>query len=845
MRKSLFEDSQSDVDLSERGLSQAEADSRRLRYGSNDILGSPQKHLGKIVRDSLRDPMLWFLVIVSLVYFSIGQSQEALVLLLAIAPIITMDLYLHRRTNNALRSLKGNIASCARVLRDDSIRELASEELVPGDLVVVRPGEFVPADGILLRGESIQIDESLLSGEAFPCNKIPVGSGTSRPSPYIAQAENCCYAGTRILRGEARIRVAQTGRKTLYGGIIALVKQEGRKQTPLQIAIYALVRGLMIVAVAICLGLIFIRIKQGFGWLDALLNGATLAVAALPEEFPVVYTFYLALGVYRMAKKQVLIREAAAVENIGRVTCICTDKTGTLTEGVLKLETVRSANGNIDETLALAAGTCAEDSQDPLDLAIREAAGEKVIAKLSPITLRFPFTEGRKKETVVIVRDKDVQVISKGAPETILEMGKNDEDTARTWTKEAAELAREGSKVIACASQTIARDQWLGQEPDGNFDFKGLLAFTDPPRSDVKEAVSWCHRHGIRILMITGDHPQTAEGVGRKIGLGQGEALRARNADELINQSPDLAESLRDVTIIARALPEQKLAFVRALQDRGEIVAVTGDGTNDVPALQAADIGIAMGERGTRTAREVASVVLFDDRFGRVVQAVAEGRQLFSNLRLSFQYLLIIHIPLVCTAILIPLAGYPLLYMPIHIAWLELIIHPTAMLAFQELAETKQRVDRSEKRGIFEVNDWIRILACGLSITIAIMLSYSLALNHDETAHRHARGMALMIFALIAAAVAAILSRLRTGKARFISFVTAATAVAFIQIPFFARIFQVSPLHGNDLAIAILALGLVAAIVWVLQFRTGKIRLSKSGTAYASVSFEGSNHPRR
>ncbi len=454
-------------------------------------------------------------------------------------------------------------------------------------------------------------------------------------------------------------------------------------RTPLQSAVANLVMVLIVGAALICLILAWVRLQQGHGLLDALLSAVTLAVAALPEEFPIVLTFFLGVGVYRLAKRQALVRRAVVVENIGRVSCICSDKTGTITEGRLQL-THRSpaADVSAERLLLLAAGASRRETGDPMDAAILDALPE---APAWEVVACFPFTEDRKRETGVLRQDQRLFAAVKGAPEIVLGQCNLAPEERQTWQARIDEFAGSGHKVIACAWRELDGTPWPGGEPDRDFRFAGLLCFEDPVRQGVAEALQVCAQARIHVIMVTGDHRATASAVAREIGLGGPDPL-VLDADQMHARLAQGDSSfLREVSVIARAVPSQKVDLVRALQANGEIVAVTGDGVNDVPALQAADIGIAMGERGTRSAREVAAIVLLDDNFRTIVRAIAEGRQVFYNLQLSFQYLLMIHLPLVVTAALIPLAGYPLLYLPIHVVWLELIIHPTALLVFQDL----------------------------------------------------------------------------------------------------------------------------------------------------------------
>jgi Ca2+-transporting ATPase len=416
----------------------------------------------------------------------------------------------------------------------------------------------------------------------------------------------------------------------------------------------------------------------------------------------------------------------------------------------------------------------------------------------------FPFTEDRRRESAAIrMPEGAVLCATKGAPETVFAMAALTAEQRAAWFHRTQGLAATGHKVIACAERAFAPDIWPGGEPDRGYTFLGALAFEDPIRDGAAAAVASAQGAGMRVIMVTGDHPATARAVAGELGLGGG-TPRVIEGDELgpLLERDD-ADGLRDVDVIARAVPAQKLDLVRALQRAGEIVAVTGDGVNDVPALQGADVGIAMGERGTRTAREVASIVLLDDNFRTIVRAIAEGRQLFRNLQLSFAYLLMVHMPLVLTAALIPFAGFPLLYLPAHIVWLELIIHPTAILAFQQAAPrgALAAADRRASARFFDRRDWLVIGAVGTLVTLALSAGYARSLGPEHTVE-HARSMALALLIVASATVTAGLSRLRGRAALGLAATAIGSAIVMIQVPQIAGLLHLSPLHADDWLVA-------------------------------------------
>ena len=795
----------------DQGLTSDQVVVRSQRFGPNLILETERGGWWLLVRATLADPMVWFLLGTSALFAFVGEWTEAIIMLVALLPFLGMDAFLHRRTHASTAGLSSRLASVASVLRNEVTVTLAATELVPGDLVVVGVGEAFPADGLVVRGEELQADESALTGEAYPVRKLPLAELARLDDEAKVDSQHWGFAGTRLLTGKAWLRVVHTGGETLYGEIVRSATRGGASRTPLQGAVGNLVAVLLVSAALICLMLAWVRLQQGHGLLDALLSAVTLAVAALPEEFPVVLTFFLGVGVYRLAKRQALVRRAVVVENIGRVSCICSDKTGTLTEGRLQLTHQYPSPGlDPDRLLQLAAVASRRETGDPMDLAILDALGRPPDGV--PVAT-FPFTEDRKHETRIVRQDGGLLSAVKGAPEKLFDMCTLADDERAAWLARVEQLAGSGHKVIACAWRELEATAWPGGEPDHGLQFAGLLAFEDPVRAGVAEALDICRAARIHVVMVTGDHPATARAVAREVGLGgtdpvviEGEEMEARLAR-------GETAFLHEVSVIARAVPAQKLTLVRALQAQGEIVAVTGDGVNDVPALQAADIGIAMGERGTRSARDVAAIVLLDDNFRSIVRAIAEGRQLFANLQLSFLYLLMIHIPLVLTAALIPLTGYPLLYLPVHIVWLELIIHPTALLVFQDMPADGPLapVVRTRRLRFFSLQQWLMIAAVGAAVTVIVSMSYLRSLGAGLDVE-HARAMALVALTAASAGITLNLSRLRTPAAWVMVGGTLALSALFVQTPLLAAFLHLRPLHLDDWLLA-LAGGLLASLL--------------------------------
>jgi len=808
------------------GISANQAAGLRSNFGNNVIAEYRARSVRQLAGDTARDPMLWFLLVTSLVFAALGELTDALVLLLALLPLVGMDFYLHRRTEASLKGLRSALATSALVIRDGQKQQVAADELVPGDLVLVSAGEAVPADGIILAGADLQADESSLTGEAYPVTKHELSS--SAPGP---DEGNWVFAGTRLLTGTAHVRILFTGRDCLYAEIVAAATGSRDERTPLQLEVARLVRLLLIIAIALCLLLAGIRLYQGHGLVDAFLSAAVLAVAAIPEEFPVALTFFLGVGAYRLARSKALVRRAVAVENIGRVAVICTDKTGTITEGQLRIKELRPADGTGPERLGeLAAMASRAGSRDPLDEALR------AVAPAAPpgwsLVRTFPFTEARRKEVAVWNGPKEALAVAKGAPETILAMCELSPEDRAHVERQLHELSAGGQKVIACGFRSGSGQD---QEPSGGFTFAGLIGIADPVRAGVREAVATARAAGIRIIMVTGDHPGTARAIAREAGLSAEPSVMT--GDEL-ERRLDAGERsfLLTLDVVARASPGQKAKLVEASREGGTITAVTGDGVNDVPALKAADIGIAMGLRGTQSAREVAAIVLMDDNFGTIVKAIAEGRQLFSNLSRSFAFLLIVHIPLVTTAAAIPLLDYPLLYLPVHIVLLELFIHPAAILGFQQkpglsIARTVQR-----PRGFFSPGQIAAICCAGIAVALGIGWQFITSLG-AEASTEHARTLAFFVLLGGLTATLTILSGLKGYASRVVASVAVAFVLLVAGIPRFAGWFDLEAV-GPGAGLFAALIGAVCALPGILfagRKANGRI-LPATGSAEATAS---------
>lgn len=678
----------------EQGLSALEAAERLQRDGPN-ALPAPARHgLRDTVLEVIREPMFAMLIIGAALYLALGETGDGLLLLAAVVMVISLTLYHERRTSRALEALAELSTPRARVIRDGAEQRIPSHEVVVGDLVIIAEGERIPADAILRRTTHLAVDESLLTGESAPVVKRP-SLEIVRLAPTGTHEEHALYSGTLVTAGRGLCEVVRTGAHTEIARIGLTLASITADRTRLQSETQRVVRWLAIAAVlaSVLVGVVHALTRGGatYAWEEGGLAGIAMAMSMLPEEFPVVLTVFLALGAWRLSRVNVLTRRVAAVEALGAATVLCVDKTGTLTRnhmtlsrltiGAQELEVAatESLPTKFANLLQVAVRASHPEGMDPMDRALIEAS--RIFAPATPGSWEsfkeFPLSAARP---IVTWLGRDTAsgerwACAKGAPESIAELCELGADVHAEMHRQVAALGSRGLRVLG-----VAR----AQEPDARpFEFLGLVAFVDPLRPEVPDAVAECRSAGIRVVMITGDNPTTATAIAREAGLERTtSALTGRELEGL--EDGALLQRVRSTDVFARIRPEQKLRLVEALRRLGDVVAMTGDGVNDAPALKAADIGIAMGGRGTDVAREAADLVLLDDAFSSIVTGVHLGRRIYDNIRKSSVFILAVHIPIAGLSMIPVMTGYwPLLLLPVHIVFLEFIIDPACALVFE------------------------------------------------------------------------------------------------------------------------------------------------------------------
>jgi Ca2+-transporting ATPase len=733
---------------SAQGLDSADAARRLAVDGPNQLPDGQRRRWPRILLDVAREPMFLLLAGAAALYLTLGEAREGAFLLFMVVFMMAMTLFQEGRTERALEALRDLSAPAALVLRDGILQRIPGTQLVRGDLIELAEGDRVPADALVLEANGVLVDESLLTGESVPVSKTCAPEGALASAPG-GDALAWIYSGTLIVQGHARARVTATGVRSELGRIGAELRNITPPSGRLQRETSVLARRLAIFGIGLSLLLVLVLGLRSGNWMQALLAGVALSMSVLPEEFPVILTVFPALGAWRLARAQVLTRRLAAIEVLGSTSVLCVDKTGTLTENRMALSLLWQAGQQISpggstpltqpqrELVDTALLACRENASDPIEQAFWQLAASLQLRNpnhLAQAEREYGLTPTRP----ALIRawrmpNGERIVAAKGAPETVISFCDLDDDQRSAALAAAASMARKGLRVLAIgrAKASAGDGSALPDDPAAlRYTLLGLAALADPLRPDIPSAVASCLGAGMRLVMITGDHPQTALAIARQAGLQEGALLTGSDISGL--DDGELERRLDGVSVCARIVPQQKLRIVRALQRTGEVVAMTGDGVNDAPALRAADVGVAMGKRGTDVAREAAQLTLLDDRFASLVQAIAAGRRIFSNMRKSMTYVMAMHVPIVGMALLPALLGWPVMLYPLHIVFLELVIDPACSLAFEnEPAERglMQRPPRSRSEPLFgraKIADalvqgaWTMAIvasACGWSLT--------------------------------------------------------------------------------------------------------------------------------
>lgn len=730
------------------GLSQQDAARRLFEHGPNSLPKGKSYSLWKVVQEVIREPMFIFLLATGSLYFILGDPAEGALLFGCILVIIGITLYQTNKTEKALQALKDLSSPRALVIREGQQMRIAGHHVVPGDIIVLHEGDRIPADARVVVNTNLALDESLLTGESVPVRKS-VWDGSEATCLPGGEDRPFVYSGTMILQGQGLAEVFATAEKTQLGRIGRMLDNIVDQPTRLQKEIGRLIAIIATVGLALCVLVVTVLTWMNDNFLEALLYGLSMAMSMLPEEFAVVLTVFMALGAWRLGRHRVLTRKVNAIEALGACTVLCTDKTGTLTENRMSVQAVwadgKLISSNQGEypaehlrVLEAASMASPQEPTDPMEKAILHAAIEAGFSQFRGRLIKeYPLTKDRLALTRVftnLTSETGIQVAMKGAPEYVCSASLSDQQDLAALLEEVKQIASQGLRVLAVAEACPEPDMMPEGPAEFPLHFLGLIGLADPVRKEVPDAVAACHKAGIRVAMITGDYPETARSIARQIDLPRpNEVLTGRDLEELPEK--ELAERIRVTSVFARILPEQKLRIVELLQGQGEVVAMTGDGVNDVPALKKAQIGIAMGERGSDVAREASALVLLDDRFDAIVGAIRMGRRIFANLEKAMDYILAVHIPLAgLTALPVLIGGMPMLLWPIHIVFMELIIDPACSLLFEVQPSEKgimNKPPRKTSNTFFGRGDVVISMFKGLSLLGIVLAIYGVTVHME------------------------------------------------------------------------------------------------------------------
>lgn len=718
-----------------KGLTSDEAEKRLLEFGPNEIVPSRlESRLSQLKRLFL-DPMGLMLLGLGGLYAVLGDQSDAIVLFLAFIPVTAVDVILDLKANKALQALKQTLKVTAKVLRDNMVQEISTQKLVRDDVILFDEGQAIPADGYIIEAQDLKVNEAALTGESIPVEKT-VGQSF--------------YGGTVVLQGRGLGLVNKVGKSTRFGKIATLLEETKNSNSPLQLKVNRLVKQVVLVALALAIGLLFLEYFRSGKFVQSLIIALTLGMAAVPEEFPLVFTLYLSLGAWRLSKAGVLVKSLPSVETLGSVNVICTDKTGTLTEGNFQLEELLAIDHALgsDQLWLFALMACEENPVDSMEIAIINKSKENH-SSLTGWTLKwdYPFEQHGKHMSHVWERTGSTQKIiaMKGAVEGVLEHCSIDKQGRSELVKMVDSLASQGKRLLGLASRDGICVGDRNRDEHG-LTFVGLLIFNDPVRASATEAIAACQSANIQIKMLTGDHPLTAHSVADQTGMTH-QYDQLYTGDQLALMSTQQRwEAYRTGVIFSRVLPEQKYEMVEALKRNGLVVAMTGDGINDAPALKLADIGISMGKSATAVARSAAQMILLKNDFNGIVKAVFEGRRIFLNLQRSFSYLISFHFPVILLALAPPALDWGGLFLPIHIVLLELVVHPVSAFAFENLSMP----EKVREKSLFSARRFFESSLSGVLLSIGCLALFRIYSNNTNIESARAIALAAILFGNIA-----------------------------------------------------------------------------------------------
>ncbi|WP_027188065.1 cation-translocating P-type ATPase [Desulfovibrio cuneatus] len=841
------------------GLTAQEVAAIQAREGYNELMGTAPRTFWYIALGVVREPMFLLLVACATIYIILGSMEEGIMLLGFVLVVMGIELYQERKSEKALEALKNLASPRALVIREGQQVRIAGREVVCGDIIVLQEGDRVPADATVLQSTSLLVDEAMLTGESVPVRKQEWHDEQQDAQPG-GEDRPFVYSGTMVVQGHGLARVTHTGMHTQLGRIGSTLNEIEEVPTRLKKEIGVLVKRLTFVGIILCALVMGVYYFTRGELLQSFLAGITLAMAILPEEFPVVLTIFLALGAWRISKNNVLARNASAIETLGSATVLCTDKTGTLTENNMKVVTLYNGERfwefaettNFPEEfhgiIEYGILSSQQNPFDPMEKAI-SAMGDVFLQNTEHLHADWEMLKEYPLSKKLLAMSRvfrsaatNTRVIAaKGAPETIFDLCHLPAHAQAQYAEAVQAMARKGLRVLGVAKAMVQEESLPQEQHDFDFTFIGLIGLQDPVRPEVPAAVKECQQAGVRVIMITGDYPVTAQNIAKHIGLQHVE--QCITGSELAEMDEaELRRRLKETCIFARVIPEQKLKIVKALQANGEIVVMTGDGVNDAPALKAANIGIAMGEKGTDVAREAAALVLLDDNFGSIVNAMKMGRRVFDNLQKALAYIFAIHVPIAGLS-LIPVlfAGYPLVLWPVHVVFMELIIDPACSIVFEAEQAEKGVMARPPHKTTEPFFGMRKIgISCfqGVWVLLACLAVYFTTIRLGYPAEEM---RAMTFIALVTANIMTILAN-RSWHESLVTIMRTPNPAVFwviggalcfitvvLQVPFLLRLFQFSQPGAWEILLAVLA-G-TSSVFWFegykyVQRRKGRLLLN-------------------
>jgi len=825
-----------------RGLSAAEAAQRLARHGPNTLLAARREPRWEELLESLREPLQLLLLGVGVVYALLGELQDALTIFVIIVVVSIVEVANETRAKRSIAALGILSAPTTTILRGGQPIDIAAADVVPGDVVLLAAGDRIVADLRLVETTALRIDESSLTGESA----IVAKNAAAALAPDVELGDRCTlgFAGTTVTAGKGRGVVVATGRSSQLGRIATLTQSAREPRTPLQVQMQQLAGWLLWVALGFSVAVPVVGVLvAGQPPQEMLLTGLTLAFATIPEELPILITIVLGLGAYRLAQKHAIVKRLRAAETLGSVTVVGTDKTGTLTENRMRVTQLVTAEGTLDPSSGIPAsglaarlleiGVLANDALstvtegqvahfgDPTEIALLAAAADagvdvSALRASAGLVHEYPFDDTRKRMSVVVVEDGERWLLMKGSPESVLEICSKDRRASAIETAEM--MAEHGQRVLAFAEKRLRSDEPLQVDPcaiEHDLLFVGLAGLADPPRPEVAGAIATLHAAGVRVVMLTGDHPSTARAVAQHIGIDSAHVVRGRELDNLTETQ--VRQVASDASVFARITPEHKLRLVRALQAQGDTIAVIGDGVNDGPALREATVGVAMGRAGTDVAREAADVVLADDNFATVTTAIRGGRQLFANLRKAVRFYLAAKVALVSASLVAVLAHLPVPFEPVQIIVLELFMDlgaSTTFVAEPPEEDVMARRPRDPRLPFMDRTMQLGIFGGGLSLAAVVLVPYLWVSWHGGSVVE-AQTAAFVAWMLGHVVLAAHMRAehqplLRTNpfaNLPFLIWLAAAVALAGLglEVPFFAARLHLGPLAPSTWTIIVLS----------------------------------------